>query len=1647
MGKININTINIVNLRKSVLYDFLDPSQFPYENTRDVFRGIGQKELDFIRAHGYIASKGKGNDADQESTTCFSQLYSQAEGYARSQYDLYNETQGYVLALEKPLTATENELGEVEVVGKVSASAIKAIMPIDQLNKALVPKSKGITRTQAKGVHKDLPPGGEWRTMGGHHIYILNGKVLAGAIPGVTGAKKATKAHVAEHQANIDKEAKAKKPAPKKPAPKKPAPKKATPKAKAEPAKKTAVKPKVEPAKKTAVKPKVEPKLVVAKDKKAQSKADTAKAKADIDEITAKPNPKSKPGKSASKEDLDKLAKTPNKKIPQGKGATKKDLDEVLAGNPKKPAPTPTTKKDLDELFGFDTSVDYSKKPPTKKGVAVIRSAKQTNNDTAYDVGKKIGGARKDEAELKAKVEKLVGRSSGQSLDELEKMSSELAQKYCVKKNIVAPVDFEAEYKSGTDINVAMCKKLIYDRIAPKPPTDTAQSRAEYLNASKELQRVLEPIKSWDELKSAIRELGKHMKKETPQYEREQNKYLEYAKTQVDKVPTAGDLRPYDYRAQAYKDITPVQFKQEKLDRVKEIEADIAKGKELAKKPFAPLGEKLTNFFTDNDSANRTIDTISKKKLNWEMYLAEARKASEAPPVPKGEANKAKWEDRMPAKIQRKGGRVSKVDKPEDMIKTFNFKGVEFGNWVDDTSGNFHLKKCAEAFADLADIVGISDKDVSFNGKLAMAFGARGKGRALAHYECSSKVINITKEGGAGSLAHEWGHALDNMMYQESVGRPSMNLGANGLGDEGTPEIKSAYKELMEDILHGDGDGVEEIENKHTRWSRYPSSYKKAVEELGIKGAIKYLSKTIDAEAEKSKAYYERIRGQYSDEMINKKLASAERKRNADKRDMGSICAQIHEQATGEVLATIPMYTGMSKYYQDSKEIAGGNAKYWCSNEELFARGFASYVEDKMIKGKVKNDYLAYGTKFADADMAPYPKGTEREKIVASFDKLMKVIAKSGAIKKAIAIEALAKGYYKDKLIAMQERKDPESIVSPTHKFYTELKDSLAETKGEKDKFFNIADMDVKIAQRSRNAYNVSDTSEVIYIPVNRLSTPYQTEGALNFDKIHENVGRMASGENLEPIVIGFSYDVHDGCHRLEASKIMKYTHVPCIVGGSNDLDVQRAKEEYAELWKSFSESDHPRDEKGQFTVKSEIDEKDWKNWETGGHIASDNLTLPGGELKVMLDSPYAGGKHAVFKTLVDEEHQNKGIGGKLIDEAIRKYGDKLSAQTSSLNSTRIYYNHGFRPTEDNSATLKETLKMFKDKGSDSLGMEYIKKSLGTKRDTEEYTKVYKSVSGGTSMKNFKEEEHNRDGKGMFAKMSSGKDAKDTVQKYGKPLYSNSKRGEQTTSPQNKKDVSNMNNKGAGKDEQENNRGQEKAGSTTGDTRQNNGDGQNGSGGNGKAGMGQKESGRPSKSSFVEYAKVTDPKVFHSAISKAKANNDHGNFVDVHDEADYAQDSMLMSPEGGAGVAVTPDGDIISVFKDPSSTEKGALHSIMMNAIGSGGKTLDCYDGYLPINYARYGMVPVARLKFNPAYVENWNTERDGTPDVVFMAHNGDDMETIKANFGKYPAIDMSKVPYIEEYDDGGALQKKYMEEMKAKKTSKAVEAKVATTK
>ena len=118
--------------------------------------------------------------------------------------------------------------------------------------------------------------------------------------------------------------------------------------------------------------------------------------------------------------------------------------------------------------------------------------------------------------------------------------------------------------------------------------------------------------------------------------------------------------------------------------------------------------------------------------------------------------------------------RDGKDVKAEDFMNEFGFRGVQFGNWTNQADRQMAVNQAYDAFMDLSKLIGIPPKAMSLNGELGIAFGARGSGSALAHYEPSEVVINLTKTKGAGSLAHEWWHALDNYFARAAGSKGGM---------------------------------------------------------------------------------------------------------------------------------------------------------------------------------------------------------------------------------------------------------------------------------------------------------------------------------------------------------------------------------------------------------------------------------------------------------------------------------------------------------------------------------------------------------------------------------------------------------------------------------------------------------------------------------------------------------------------------------------------------------------------------------------------------------------------------------------------------------------------------------------------------------
>lgn len=156
-----------------------------------------------------------------------------------------------------------------------------------------------------------------------------------------------------------------------------------------------------------------------------------------------------------------------------------------------------------------------------------------------------------------------------------------------------------------------------------------------------------------------------------------------------------------------------------------------------------------------------------------------------------------------------KGSPVADDVDVNKLIRKYKLKGFEFGNWVNNNDRMDYLIASQSSLAELAKIIGTNN--LGLNSFLGIAFGARGKGGkggGIAHFEPNYFMINLTKVKGFGSLAHEYGHALDyffgtyidqNPRYASLVGgRFSTKILSDNTGGKFRLQANKVIEKVME---------------------------------------------------------------------------------------------------------------------------------------------------------------------------------------------------------------------------------------------------------------------------------------------------------------------------------------------------------------------------------------------------------------------------------------------------------------------------------------------------------------------------------------------------------------------------------------------------------------------------------------------------------------------------------------------------------------------------------------------------------------------------------------------------------------------------------------------------------------------------------
>lgn len=168
------------------------------------------------------------------------------------------------------------------------------------------------------------------------------------------------------------------------------------------------------------------------------------------------------------------------------------------------------------------------------------------------------------------------------------------------------------------------------------------------------------------------------------------------------------------------------------------------------------------------------------------------------------------------------------------------------------------------------------------------------------------------------------------------------------------------------------------------------------------------------------------------------------------------------------------------------------------------------------------------------------------------------------------------------------------------------------------------------------------------------------------------------------------------------------------------------------------------------------------------------------------------------------------------------------------------------------------------------------------------------------------------------------------------------------------------------------------------------------------------------KSDTIKYNK-SSPKEFVKTLIEAKESNlsEDSWRVDTKGENDYI-DSKLFTTGYGSCVAVTPEGDIVSVCKKEGSDDRGS--DLLKKAIAEGGDRLDAFGEKLYGFYTRNGFEPVSWTPFDEKYKPDGWLPEYGKEKVVFYKYTGKQTQESYNDF-------LNKVPSNKSYDEAKQIR------------------------
>lgn len=630
------------------------------------------------------------------------------------------------------------------------------------------------------------------------------------------------------------------------------------------------------------------------------------------------------------------------------------------------------------------------------------------------DFGEKIGGARKDAWKIR-----------GLNVDDLGRMTTEERDGYTTKDQVWPKPDYAQWVKDGMDPVLAYQLKTIRDGLSAKPdfskagyfdtPEQTAakreKEREQYVTMLGIFRDRLPAMRDWKEFEALMSELWG---RDQPAYGGGTGRAVTTWSDESHGVFTGRDRAgrkkwnnsvwypsSVQRKARAFIERTGWPVRNEPWMRFYDVNESKPGSVTSSRDPAT--GEWVSKTLTESEffvSPRGGYSILAQGFLTRDLAEAWAAAKYEA-----DQKNKTQGGGKVTRPLnpnpQRTGEDYRKgVDVTgQDLLDTFGFRGGEFGNWTNQADRQQALNAAFDALHDLARVMGVPPKAMSLGGKMGIAFGARGKGKAAAHYEPVKLVINLTRTSGAGALAHEWGHALDD--HFGKLGGGSAGAMQTNRLPAGTlrPAMLKAWQQVWNALATRTKEQATVIAETKEKIARGQKSLQSWIPQAVMDNEntgplVRMLMGALPKQLDSGPATFEEVAARLK-QFWPKDVKAYPTKGITQN---GSFIAhwenRLARAEAGMIRGEEP-----TKFITDAKEIG----EYWERKHELFARAFESWVQSRIEATGAKSEYLVHSTvkatmagglegetdsdaKARDKWASAYPQGRDAVAIWAAFD-------------------------------------------------------------------------------------------------------------------------------------------------------------------------------------------------------------------------------------------------------------------------------------------------------------------------------------------------------------------------------------------------------------------------------------------------------------------------------------------------------------------------------------------------------------------------------------------------------------------------------------------------------------------------------------